>query len=189
MRRTWRQIKNETMGEDEQRQAHVLATRELAEMEDYLDIQDPKVREHIRRSHEEFLAGKHRSAKDLLDELKRGKSWGRSRRGQMPSFKNESEEADWWASPAGRAYVRQRSAEASSKGAKTRASGLVAKSGEKRSAQVSIGVGMEKDKERRKGLAALPFSEKLKILAKLRERDRAIASSGLRKKKVRRAAG
>lgn len=39
---------------------------------------------------------------------------------------------------------------------------------------------MDKDKERRKRLAALPFSEKLKILEKLRERSRAIAASGLR---------
>jgi hypothetical protein len=43
------------------------------------------------------------------------------------------------------------------------------------------------DKERRKGLASLPFSEKVKILEKLRERNRAIAASGLRKTKVRRA--
>jgi hypothetical protein len=48
---------------------------------------------------------------------------------------------------------------------------------------------MEKDKERQKRLASLPFSEKFKILAKLRERDRAIAASGLRKKRVRQAAG
>jgi len=37
------------------------------------------------------------------------------------------------------------------------------------------------DKERRKRLASLPFSEKLKILEKLRNRSRAIAASGLRK--------
>jgi hypothetical protein len=40
---------------------------------------------------------------------------------------------------------------------------------------------MDRDKERRKRLAALPFSEKLKILEKLRERSRVIAASGLRK--------
>ena len=57
---------------------------------------------------------------------------------QMPSFKNESEEADWWASPAGRVYVKQRSAEASSKGAKTRGSDLVAKLNQKRSVQIAI---------------------------------------------------
>ena len=38
------------------------------------------------------------------------------------------------------------------------------------------------DKERRKRLAALPFSEKLKILEKMRNRDRAIVAAGLRKK-------
>jgi hypothetical protein len=37
------------------------------------------------------------------------------------------------------------------------------------------------DKERRKRLASLPFSEKLKILEKLRNRNRAIAAAGLRK--------
>jgi len=41
----------------------------------------------------------------------------------------------------------------------------------------------ESEKERRKRLAALPFSEKLKILEKMRERDRAIAAAGLRKKR------
>jgi hypothetical protein len=38
------------------------------------------------------------------------------------------------------------------------------------------------DKERRKRLASLAFSEKLKILEKLRDRSRAIAAAGLRKK-------
>ena len=47
------------------------------------------------------------------------------------------------------------------------------------------GVGVDKDKERRKRLASLSFSEKLKILEKLRDRDRAIAASGLRKMKLR----
>lgn len=41
------------------------------EMEDYLEAQDPKVRGQIRRSHREFLAGKHRAAEDLLLELRR----------------------------------------------------------------------------------------------------------------------
>ena len=45
---------------------------------------------------------------------------------------------------------------------------------------------MEKDKERRKRLASLPFSEKLKILEKLRERSRVIAASGLRETATRR---
>lgn len=37
------------------------------------------------------------------------------------------------------------------------------------------------DKERRRRLTLLPFSEKLKILEKLRDRSRAIAAAGLRK--------
>jgi len=41
------------------------------EMEDYLELQDPKVREHIQSSHEEFLAGKHMAAEDVLAELRR----------------------------------------------------------------------------------------------------------------------
>ena len=45
---------------------------------------------------------------------------------------------------------------------------------------------MDTDKERRKRLASLPFSEKLKILEKLRERSRVIAASDLRKMAVRR---
>lgn len=36
--------------------------------------------------------------------------------------------------------------------------------------------------EMRKKLAALSFSEKIKILGKLRDRDRAIAASGLRRR-------
>ena len=38
-------------------------------------------------------------------------------------------------------------------------------------------------------LASLPIAEKLKIVEKLRERDRAIAASGLRKAKIRREVG
>jgi hypothetical protein len=37
------------------------------------------------------------------------------------------------------------------------------------------------DKQRRKRLASLPFSEELKILEKLRDRSRAIAVAGMRK--------
>jgi antitoxin (DNA-binding transcriptional repressor) of toxin-antitoxin stability system len=43
------------------------------ELEDYLELQDPKIREHIRKSHEDFLAGKSRPAEQLLGELKRMK--------------------------------------------------------------------------------------------------------------------
>jgi len=40
------------------------------------------------------------------------------------------------------------------------------------------------DRERRKRLASLPFSQKLKILDKLRNRARVIASSPLREKAI-----
>ncbi|MGC2321437.1 MAG: hypothetical protein WA463_02295, partial [Terriglobales bacterium] len=46
---------------------------------------------------------------------------------------------------------------------------------------VRASMGSDREKARRKRLAALPLSEKLKILEKMRERDRAIAAAGLRK--------
>lgn len=57
---------------------------------------------------------------------------------RMPKFRSESEEADWWASPAGRAYVKQRSIEAQSKGTKARGSSLVAMLNKKGSVQIAI---------------------------------------------------
>ncbi|MGH8064190.1 MAG: type II toxin-antitoxin system Phd/YefM family antitoxin [Candidatus Entotheonellia bacterium] len=42
---------------------------DIDEFEDYLELQDPKVRAHIRKSHEEYLAGKSRPAEALLAEL------------------------------------------------------------------------------------------------------------------------
>jgi predicted DNA binding CopG/RHH family protein len=57
---------------------------------------------------------------------------------RMPRFKSESEEADWWASPAGRAYVKQRSAEAQSRGVKAGGSRLVAKLNRKSSVQIAL---------------------------------------------------
>ena len=51
---------------------------DIDEFEDYLELQDPKVRAHIAKSRQEFLAGKSRPAEKLLKELqaradKRGK--------------------------------------------------------------------------------------------------------------------
>jgi len=45
----------------------------IDEFEDYLELQDPKVREHIRRSYREYRAGKGRPAEDLLAELRSGR--------------------------------------------------------------------------------------------------------------------
>lgn len=52
---------------------------------------------------------------------------------QMPKFKSESEEADWWASPAGRAYVKQRTA-----GTKSEGSPLVTMMNRKSSVQIAL---------------------------------------------------
>jgi hypothetical protein len=57
---------------------------------------------------------------------------------QMPKFKSESEEADWWASPAGRSYVKRNSGEAQVKGARVKGSSLVTKLNERRSTQIAI---------------------------------------------------
>ena len=46
---------------------------------------------------------------------------------RMPHFKSESDEADWWASPAGRDYVERKSAGARLKGTGMEGSSLAAK--------------------------------------------------------------
>jgi len=51
---------------------------DIDEFEDHLELQDPRVRAHIAKSRQEFLAGKNRPADKLLKELqaradKRGK--------------------------------------------------------------------------------------------------------------------
>ena len=48
----------------------VVGLPDVDELEDYLELQDPKVREHIRKSNEEYLAGKSRPAEMLLQELR-----------------------------------------------------------------------------------------------------------------------
>ena len=57
---------------------------------------------------------------------------------ELPKFKNESEEADWWSSPAGKAYVKQRSAAAKSRGKKLRGSSVLAKMNRKSTVQIAI---------------------------------------------------
>ena len=70
----------------------------------------------------------------------------------MPKFKNESEEADWWGSRDGRAFVRLRSAEAKSKGMRATASHLVAEIAKKSSIQIAIRLP-EADLERARKIA------------------------------------
>ena len=57
---------------------------------------------------------------------------------QMPKFKSESEEADWWASKAGRAYLKQKSSDAQSKGTTPVESKLVAILNKRSSVQIAI---------------------------------------------------
>ena len=56
----------------------------------------------------------------------------------MPKFRSESEEADRCASPAGRAYVKRKSAQARSKGTPAAGSSLVAILHKKNSVQIGI---------------------------------------------------
>ena len=56
----------------------------------------------------------------------------------IPKFKSESEEADWWASAVGRAYLNRKSAPAAMKGVAAAGSSLVAKLNKKPSVQIAI---------------------------------------------------
>jgi hypothetical protein len=69
----------------------------------------------------------------------------------MPKFRNENEEADWWASPEGRDYVKLRSARP--KGAQTAGSRMVAKIAKKNSIQIAIRLP-EVDLKRARKIAA-----------------------------------
>ena len=60
----------------------------------------------------------------------------------MPKFHSESDEADWWASPAGRAYVKQKASQSQAKrgvnGVRPAGSRLVALLNKKRSVQIAL---------------------------------------------------
>lgn len=58
----------------------VVGLMDADELEDYLELRDPKVREHLRVSWEEYLAGKARPAEELLAELKNSRGAKRGRR-------------------------------------------------------------------------------------------------------------
>lgn len=47
----------------------VAGLMDIDELEDYLELKDPTVREQIRKSNEEYLSGKSRPAQELLVEL------------------------------------------------------------------------------------------------------------------------
>jgi CopG antitoxin of type II toxin-antitoxin system len=57
---------------------------------------------------------------------------------EIPKFKNEGQEADWWASKPGRNYVKRKSASTKSKGVVIKGSRLVAKLNKKSSVQIAI---------------------------------------------------
>jgi len=56
----------------------------------------------------------------------------------MPVFERESDEADWWASGEGRAFVNQKSAESMSKGKKSQGSPLVEGLNKSGSVQIAL---------------------------------------------------
>ena len=60
----------------------VAAIMDVDEFEDYLELQDPKAQDHIRRSYQEYLAGKGRPAEQLLAELKAGSKKAKGARRQ-----------------------------------------------------------------------------------------------------------
>jgi hypothetical protein len=56
----------------------------------------------------------------------------------MPSFINEAQEADWWASREGRAFVKQKAAGTGKKGGVVRGSGLVGQLKKVASVQIAL---------------------------------------------------
>ena len=58
----------------------VIGIMDADELEDYLESRDARVRRFIRQSHREYLAGKNRSASELLAELRQEKAKPGSRR-------------------------------------------------------------------------------------------------------------
>jgi hypothetical protein len=57
---------------------------DIDEFEDYLELKDSKSRADIRKSTEEYRAGKHRPAELLLDELRAARKPTKSTRRQQP---------------------------------------------------------------------------------------------------------
>src|SRR5260370_39710401 len=83
---------------------------------------------------------------------------------EMPKFKSESEEADWWASATGRNYVKQKS-KAAPKGIKPSGSSLVARLN-KKCAQIAIRLPVADIEEARKiaGRKGIGYQTLLKMI-------------------------
>lgn len=62
----------------------IVGIMDIDEFEDYLELQDPKARADIRKSTEEYLAGNHRPAELLLDELRAARKATKGTRRQHP---------------------------------------------------------------------------------------------------------
>lgn len=96
---------------------------------------------------------------------------------KMPKFKNEGEEADWWSSPLGRAYVKQKSAVTQSKGTKVRGSSMVGMLNRKGSVQIAIclpaaDLAQAREIAERKGIGYQTFLKMLVREGLLRETHR-----------------
>jgi len=85
---------------------------------------------------------------------------------EVPKFKSESEEADWWVSAAGRDYVKRKSKTAQAKGHKPRGSSLVARLNKNRSTQIAIRLAQVDLAEARKiaGRKGIGYQTLLKML-------------------------
>ena len=62
----------------------------------------------------------------------------RKMRNEMPRFVSEALEADWWASPAGREFVKRKSAAALKKGSTPKGSRLVGQLNKPASVQIAL---------------------------------------------------
>jgi hypothetical protein len=51
--------------------AAIAGVMDIDEFEDYLELRDPKVQAHIRKSNQEYLTGKSRPAEEFLAEVRR----------------------------------------------------------------------------------------------------------------------
>jgi hypothetical protein len=63
----------------------VVGMMDIDDFEDYLEIQDPNVGAHIRKSHEEYRAGKSQPAGELLRELREEPGTKQAKPGRRPN--------------------------------------------------------------------------------------------------------
>ena len=85
---------------------------------------------------------------------------------EMPKFRSESDEADWWAGPAGRAFLKRKIRALEAKGTKPAGSNLVAQLSKKKSVQIAIRLSEADIEEARKiaGRKGIGYQTLLKTL-------------------------